>query len=321
MLCPRCQLALVNDRCPKCGLALRKPIPRSNAKATEQRKAPTTPHQPFLLDDRLDWRVELKQRVRRRVKEDKPKKARAEGKRPKASRKELGELAADEIPDISGRPKKRKLGEDSQLQSSSKEFLPLDGPLERKASQKGSQRKAEPPVARQVSFQLETTLDSSEQEPPEIAQERPTVDREILFSRFLAGLIDLSLPFLTGIFFAATTSIILEFDFFLSYAMELSVALGFSFFVFNSLFFLVSCGQTPGMYLTELKLVHEDIDEEVSLAQVILRVMAFLPSAISVVGLIWSLFDPFQRCLHDLVSQTRVEAATRSEWVEERQTD
>ena len=133
------------------------------------------------------------------------------------------------------------------------------------------------------------------------------VDREVLFSRFLCGIIDLSLPVLTGFLFTVGGAWILDFDYFLSAALEWAAAFSLFFFFFNSLFFLTLMGQTPGMYVTELRLV-SDSGQAPSLRQLVLRVLLFLPSVLSLAGLAWALLDPSCRTAHDRFSSTRVEA-------------
>lgn len=133
------------------------------------------------------------------------------------------------------------------------------------------------------------------------------VDREILFSRVLCGSIDISLPILIGFLFTIAGSWILNFDYFLSAALEWAAAFSLFFFFFNSFFFLLLMGQTPGMYFTELRLVAEDGEAPATLRQVTSRILLFVPSAVSMIGLAWSLKDPHCRTAHDLWSGTRVE--------------
>ena len=159
---------------------------------------------------------------------------------------------------------------------------------------------------RQKSLELDHVEDVGEPIPAATEPESE-VDREVLFSRFLCGIIDLSLPVVTGFVFTIAGAWILDFDYFLSAALEWAAGFSVFFFFFNSLFFLLLMGQTPGMYVTELRLVSET-DDAPSTWQVGLRVLLFLPSVFSVIGLAAALFDSSCRAVHDRLTATRVEA-------------
>ncbi len=146
---------------------------------------------------------------------------------------------------------------------------------------------------------------SSSSDREEAAGSEIGLSHEVLFSRMLAGMIDLSLPVLIAFVFSYSASKILNFDFFSANSVQLGVVFSFCFFFLNSFFFLVLSGQTPGMYLTDLQLVGEE-SETVSFQSLLLRVCLFLPVAATVVGLLWSVFDPWCRCVHDRLSKTRV---------------
>ena len=139
-------------------------------------------------------------------------------------------------------------------------------------------------------------------------KEEPRVSKEILFSRFLSGIIDLVLPLLTGFAFTIVASLLLGFDLFVPSSMKWIGLFALSFFLFNSFFFFLSSGRTPGMFVTDLELVGEN-EEEITVSSILLRVFFFLPSVLTVVGLGWAIFDPLCRCLHDLLSGTRIEPA------------
>ena len=128
---------------------------------------------------------------------------------------------------------------------------------------------------------------------------------EVILSRLLAGIIDGSFSLLVAFVFTLSASEILRFDLISSTSMRLGLMLSFCFFFFNSVFFFVLSGQTPGMYLTDLRLVAER-SEEVSLVNLLLRVFLFLPATATVVGLLWGAFDPGCRCIHDHLSRTRI---------------
>jgi len=132
------------------------------------------------------------------------------------------------------------------------------------------------------------------------------ISNEILLSRLLAGIIDLTLPVLIAFGFVAAASWKLGFDL-LGYDSLIWVCVfaGF-FFIFNSIFFLLSSGQTPGMVLTDLNIVSAEPEEEIPAGTLVLRIVFFLLSLASVIGLLWALVDSRKCCLHDILSGTRV---------------
>ncbi|MGW8179427.1 MAG: RDD family protein, partial [bacterium] len=143
-----------------------------------------------------------------------------------------------------------------------------------------------------------------------IAEDKRKIPKEILFSRFLSGIVDLVLPLLIGLVFTIVASFLLGFDLLSPASMKWIGLLALSFFFFNSLFFFLTSGQTPGMLVTDLRLVGEHEEEDITTSSILLRVLFFLPSALTVVGLAWAIFDPLCRCFHDLVSRTRIEPAS-----------
>ena len=146
---------------------------------------------------------------------------------------------------------------------------------------------------------------SSSSDREKVADSEIGLSHEVIFSRMLAGMIDLFLPVLIAFVFSYSASKILNFDFFSTTSVQLGVVFSLCFFFLNSFFFLVLSGQTPGMYWTDLQLVGED-SETVPFQSLLLRICFFLPVAATVVGLLWSVFDPWCRCVHDRLSKTRV---------------
>jgi len=141
-------------------------------------------------------------------------------------------------------------------------------------------------------------------------EDRRRISREVLFSRFLSGIVDIFLPAFLGLAFTVVASLLLGFDLFAPASMKWIGLLAVSFFFFNSLFFLLSSGQTLGMVMTDLRLVSEEEGTSISVTAVVLRVLFFIPSVVTVIGLAWAIFDPLCRCLHDLFSRTRIEPAS-----------
>jgi uncharacterized RDD family membrane protein YckC len=171
---------------------------------------------------------------------------------------------------------------------------------------------------------IEGEDDAVAQEVPaflEAPPRRERVSKEVLFSRFLAGIIDLTVPIVTALVFGGLASLYLEVELFSQQHVVLVGSLAMFFFFLNSLFFLLACGQTPGMFVTELRLVSEEDGRNPNLGTILLRVLLFLPSLASVAGVASSLFDPMARCVHDLLSGTRVEPLEKPRPIDHRVTE
>lgn len=163
------------------------------------------------------------------------------------------------------------------------------------------------PIHRQHKLKLETLPPA----PPVAEAPRPAVTvtsppREILLSRILAAILDLSLAGLIGFSFCLLSSLSLSLDFFSLESFRLGVICTAGFYFFNSFFFLLGAGQTPGMYLTHLRLVSEKPQEPVSMRAVALWIFLYPPVTLTLVGLLWGFIDPWRRCFHDRLSGTRV---------------
>ncbi|RPJ62237.1 MAG: RDD family protein [Acidobacteria bacterium] len=134
---------------------------------------------------------------------------------------------------------------------------------------------------------------------------RQTVSKEILFSRVLAGILDLLVPVGTAVVFVFAACWFLRLDFFSPSATYSWLLLALGFYFFNSLYFFWSAGRTPGMSITDLQLTGED-SEDAPFISVVLRILLFLPVVATVVGLVLALFDSECRALHDRLSKTRI---------------
>lgn len=191
--------------------------------------------------------------------------------------------------------------------------------LERERSRPtaSSRRPAETTDTRQKSLDLTTSPRRTTPSPLASAQPRktesrketrpqPQLSREILFSRFLAGIIDLTLPLALALVFTLAASRALGFDLFEGPTLRLILAFSATFFFFNSMFFLLSSGRTPGMHFTDLELRNLDGTRQVTPSLVLLRVLFFAPTVLSIFGLVWAIFDPSRRCLHDHLSGTQI---------------
>lgn len=171
------------------------------------------------------------------------------------------------------------------------------------------------PLQRRLKLESSTSAGADEEDPMREAEaiEKPRreptqapVSREILLSRFLAGIIDVTVPLALGMSFALVAAWRIGFDFFAYGSLRMALLLSLGFYLFNSVFFLLLSGQTPGMYAAQLSLAGAERREDVPVTSVLLRVVLFLPSCLTVVGLLWSIFDSERRCLHDILSGSLV---------------
>jgi len=162
-------------------------------------------------------------------------------------------------------------------------------------------------VHRQQKLKLETLPPASPvAEAPKSVATVTSFPREILLSRILAAILDLSLAALIGFSFCILSSWALILDFFSLAIVRLGVICTVGFYLFNSFFFLLGAGQTPGMYFTRLRLVNEKPEESVSMWAVALWIFLYPPVTVTLVGLLWGFIDPWRRCVHDRLSGTRV---------------
>ncbi len=177
-----------------------------------------------------------------------------------------------------------------------------------------------PPVSRDPSLhpaqarpqQRRLTLDppppefippSYENEPPE--EDFASIPREVIISRVLAGLVDLLIPVVLGLVFVFSATWFTGLDFFSAAATRWWVIFSVILFVQGSIFFLWASGQTPGMYLTELRVI-DARNREPGMLTTVVRVLLFLVSLVTVVGLLLAVFDPQCRALHDRLTGTKV---------------
>ena len=162
-------------------------------------------------------------------------------------------------------------------------------------------------IHRQQKLKLETLPPApSPEEAPKPAVTVTSFPREILLSRILSAILDLSLAALTGLSFCILSSWALGLDFFSLGVFRLGVICTAGFYLFNSFFFLLGVGQTPGMYFTRLRLVSEKQEESIPKWAVALWIFLYPPATVTLVGLLWGFIDPWRRCIHDRLSGTRV---------------
>jgi uncharacterized RDD family membrane protein YckC len=132
------------------------------------------------------------------------------------------------------------------------------------------------------------------------------ISKEIVVSRLLGGTVDLIMALVISAGFMEIVVWKLSLNFFEIRTLQWTGILALVFFLFNSLYFLTSIQRTPGMILAELKLKRSRGGGEPSFLPVLVRTLAFFPSALSVTGLVWAFFDHQARCLHDIISGTKV---------------
>ncbi len=128
----------------------------------------------------------------------------------------------------------------------------------------------------------------------------------ILLSRTLSGLVDLvCVVLLTGIFIIASD---IFSGIFLLDAVSLTVfsSLFLMTHLVYSIFFLASSNQTIGMMITDLRVVGTG-NVRPGARQLLIRWFWHLVSLLMFgIGLLWSLFNRENLCLHDMLSGTRV---------------
>lgn len=142
----------------------------------------------------------------------------------------------------------------------------------------------------------------NEYEPPEEEE----VSKEIIVSRLLSGTVDMVIAVITAAGFMEIAAWKLSLNFFEVGVLKWIGLLAVFFYTLNCLYFLTLTQRTPGMLLTDLKLVPGRSRKKLSFLPVLIRTLAFFPSALCVTGLVWAFFDYQARCLHDIVSGTRV---------------
>ncbi|MBP7867928.1 MAG: RDD family protein [Acidobacteria bacterium] len=137
---------------------------------------------------------------------------------------------------------------------------------------------------------------------------RPTsaVDRTILLSRLLSGLIDLvvvlglSVGFLVMVSLFTTAPLL---------SVRMGMLLGGLFvmvFYIYGIFFLSTSGQTLGMLAVGVQLI-QGHRQRMTPAGALVRISAYLLSiACGFLGLLWGVFDREARCWQDILSDSRV---------------
>jgi uncharacterized RDD family membrane protein YckC len=331
MDCPQCHSDKISSdgACLDCGCLIQSPSPVLKPESADVEKAnPVIPiafemsysagtQTPAAEDNLPQWRKELSQRLKAlkdRKETAKALASRTESKTPQVSTSRSQASVVQSVPVFKpvDKPAIRKSVQKPPMP------IPRQKPLEPLDKEPPVKRLATKPIDPQ---EIQKLIDSavSRQSPVEsgygfiadssgVAPER-FEDHEgklILLSRTLSGLIDLICVVLcTGIF-------IIAIDFF----SGIIVLDGVSLVVFSalflliyfvySLFFLAASNQTIGMMITDLRIIGID-QKRPSLRQLIHRCFGYLGALFGLgIGLLLSLFNRENLCLHDRLSGTRI---------------
>ncbi len=136
--------------------------------------------------------------------------------------------------------------------------------------------------------------------------EEEEVSKEIIVSRLLSGTIDMLIAVIIAAGFMEIAAWKLSLNFFEVGVLKWIGIIAVLFYILNCLYFLTLAQRTPGMLLTELKLSPGKGRTSLTFMGILIRTLAFFPSALCVTGLVWAFFDYQARCLHDIVSGTRI---------------
>ncbi len=188
---------------------------------------------------------------------------------------------------------------------------PLDRPLIRKPVRPGAAKSSDSPAQKHLVLESASPLPPEPVPEMESSSEAPTAPKlesisgEVLLSRFLAFIIDLSLSVMAGFLFVFVGSRVTGSTFPAADSLLLVASCGLVFLVLSSMFFLFATGQTWGMVCTDLRLQRED-GASPSLTSVVVRTILFFAVLATVVGLVLAVFDPLRRCWHDRLTETLV---------------
>ncbi|MGI8784727.1 MAG: RDD family protein [Acidobacteriota bacterium] len=285
MKCPRCQAEgfLTRQACGGCGFHLRPPRTRDDSAEASLIPFPQNLQFDFSIrdksahperSDKAAWREELKRRLAE-VQEKRGQKA-----RPKKDVQGPGLFDRVEGP-----------------------VVPASGLLERR----GAAGMAVPLRAAQKNSSAAPALDPVTiipQDPPAVLSP-DRVDKGILLSRAVSGVVDLLVVFLLTAAFVAGTCLLLRADPLEPGIRRVMIGLVIFFHIFYTVYFLSQAQRTPGMMWLGLRLIGDE-GHGPTVQLLLARAILFPFAALTLVGLLWGLLDGKARCLHDLFSTTRV---------------
>ncbi len=132
------------------------------------------------------------------------------------------------------------------------------------------------------------------------------IDRTILLSRMLAGLIDLLLVLTLSVSFLLTVAFFMAAPVFAPRMGWLLIGLFVMALYTYGLFFLCTSGQTIGMVIVGLQVAYRG-GTRLTPTAALVRISAFLFAIVCFfLGLVWGLFDSEARCWQDILSDSRV---------------
>lgn len=351
MQCPRCLAEVTGERCANCGKLLSRDQTVGSS-ASKQTVFPleVTSRSGDSPSPDTDWRVEIRKKLERHqsrkdVQDDDlaaklkarelKKRARQQIRRQQNNDRKSPEEEPPGQSSASGAPAQetsRRLfkyrlnqneneGERRPVRMKSKRE-PVAKPVIRRSST--PPRRPEPNDPRQRPLELVQLSRGA------VSQELPTAPgpsipaedlsrieeseagREALFSRILAGLLDLMVALLTGALFAFTGARLMSADLTSAAVMETAVACALAAWILNNAFFLFATRQTLGMMVTDLELLVEE-RARLTLPRVLARVLLQMLATVSVAGLLWAIFDEQGRCWHDRISRSLIVPLTQDE--------
>lgn len=139
----------------------------------------------------------------------------------------------------------------------------------------------------------------------------PAVDKTILLSRFLAGLVDFVIILGSSSVFLGSVNMFLQTPIYTPRMGLLWAGLILLFYYAYGFYFFVTSGQTVGMFLVGLEIRSGDATR-LTPRLALVRVSAFLLLSVACLflGLLWGVVDRRARCWHDILSDSRVVRAT-----------
>ena len=311
MYCPQCQVQVIDKLCSQCGAEVASSYKDKGNKINPSFsrnivESASGSQQVAQGEETSNWRLEVKRKLDNHYEKKRSSPTLNQRRQKQASspdRRKPKRSTDNALFDYRLRESIKKDSRVSQVRRPVSKTT-TEKPLIRAPVGTRSSSHSRAPIQRTLTLEAPPSL-SEIRFTEETEPEENRVSHEVIFSRLLAGIIDLTLPILVAAPFTFTASIILGFEFFSMNSLWFQVSFSVGFYFLNSFFFLSVSGQTPGMYLTDLRLIGED-SEEVRIVSLFVRIAFFLPVVVTVLGLLLAIFDPWCRCLHDRLSSTRI---------------
>ena len=336
--CPQCLEEVRGDTCPNCGKTLpldREPPPILRPQGALRFSATTKTESAVETDS--DWREEVRRKLDRHQFSKKGVEASGAGlrahqlksrarqkverqKKPKEEPSRQIQPTPEESHKLFDYKLKGNTDPDPRIVTLRQKPEELGKPVIRKSTKI---RRPDIPDSRQRPLALvdvptlphealEMAATQVVQAPPSLFIADAPDGREVLFSRVLAGLLDLMLALLSGALFGLISATLSGADLTTPAVIEVAGGCALAFWLLNSSFCLFVTRQTPGMMVTDLKLVGEG-SVELGLGRIIWRVLLQVLASLSLVGLALAIFDDQRRCWHDRISRSLVVSAVSPE--------